>query len=640
MDLTALVSMLMGGQEGTTAPSGLLSNLPPPAPLSGLTFAEPGYSGAESSLGGSPGDGGLVPGQGAGPGLDILSLLNQYSGDEGVANTTALTTPIGGTLGGSVGGGSMIPLDPGTGQNTIGGQTSPEGPSRTGGTIAGETSGALPSLSLIASALGLLGKSGLFASSGALPDIGPRGDTGGVSLSDQLRDTGTPTSALNTAYEDTFSDDISRGLVDDLGPVQTPDYVDDLGPAQTPDLSGEGFGLSDSTRSTLSGGLQAAKGLTGLTQGLLSDNVSQSVGGGLQTAGALANLGGYSDVAAGLEGAGSLLSLVEGARSGNPGQIAKGAVGTYNSAASLLPEVLPSIGAAAPVVGMVIAALTEYYNNQDKLDTLTSGRWNNPIKGRLSSAATSGIEQATDRLDAQDLSTTPTDTLLADLPKILDDLLPYYATAQGGRGAIKASDTFTGGSGASKSAPSGDYGAYTQSFTNAQTKLLDLVNTLLDRGVTYEELGAVPARGEWAEQTRDLSNPLDEYFRRGQATYEPEATSLIASMAPTPPTPDPYYEWEGQVPTTWQWEAPTVADLFQASKGAGEIEGAQATSNITDMYGGPLWTALARMGLGGDAMTDLIQEHFDPWANTRTFSVEDLYSMLPPPASNADLSLP
>ncbi len=36
------------------------------------------------------------------------------------------------------------------------------------------------------------------------------------------------------------------------------------------------------------------------------------------------------------------------------------------------------------------------------------------------------------------------------------------------------------------------------------------------------------------------------------------------------------------------------------------------------MYGGGLWTALARMGAGGPGIQDLIQQHFDPWAMTRS----------------------
>lgn len=706
MDLTALVSRLMGSQ-GTGEPSGLLSNLPPPAPLSGLTFAEPGFSGATSSLGGSPGDEGLVPGQGAGPGLDILSLLGQF-GNEGVANTSSLLAPIGGTVGtGTTPNVGVSPTAPDTGQNTVIGRTDTAGPPRTEGSVAGETGGTLPALSLIASALGLLGKSGLFANLGATPDLGTRGDVDGVSLSDQLRNVQTPTADVEAAYANPPTLDALYAVgADDYLTPETQELMDIAGAGAddylTPDAPGtvpgplpeQDLASSSLNGSTLSGGLSATSNALNAGVGFASGDVPRGVGGMLGAGANVAGLSGANDLASGASGLGSLLSLVEGARSGNPVQVGQGALGAYNSLNTLWPETFPTLsslasvggelggavasnaalgateagiglgsgsgfgGAAtsgmaaglAPYTWVITSILSDALSQQAERDARTSGRWNNPIKGDLSSKATAGVASATNRLNAQDLSTTSTESLLADLPKVLDELLPYYATAQGGIGAIKASDTVTGGSGAAKSAASGDAGQYTADFTNAQTKLLDVVNTLLDRGVSYETFGAVPASGRWAEQTRDLANPLDAYFARSQApgqktmlpagsrgqpveTGADETASLLAQLVqPTSNVGTDVNDPGNLMGVVAQHPAAaTAADLFQAAQGAGQHEGARATTNITDMYGGPLWTALARMGLGGDAMTSRIQDQFDPWVNVRTQPVEALLAMLVPP---------
>lgn len=75
----------------------------------------------------------------------------------------------------------------------------------------------------------------------------------------------------------------------------------------------------------------------------------------------------------------------------------------------------------------------------------------------------------------------------------------------------------------------------------------------------------------------------------------------------------------------------TPQALLQAAQGAAPYSSAansKASGLITDMYGGPLWTALARMGAGGQPMQDLIQQHFDPWVQARTWSPDVIGGLL------------
>ena len=61
--------------------------------------------------------------------------------------------------------------------------------------------------------------------------------------------------------------------------------------------------------------------------------------------------------------------------------------------------------------------------------------------------------------------------------------------------------------------------------------------------------------------------------------------------------------------------------LLQQALGAsmaGPADVTKATGLYTNMYGGPFWAAMARIGAGGPEIQDQIQQHFDPWVNIRT----------------------
>ncbi|GEM_PF-2163871 len=297
-----------------------------------------------------------------------------------------------------------------------------------------------------------------------------------------------------------------------------------------------------------------------------------------------------------------------------------------------------AVGFVLNLVASGIGNLFVYLMGPD----LSTGYWNNPIKGALYSNATAGVETANLALDllyAEGLNNIPPLFLVAQVSPITNSLAPYYATAQGGTGAIKASDTVTGGTGSMSGEPyTGDGTSpeqYTANFTRAQQGLTTLVEYLLNHAVTYETLGSTPVIGNWAWQTMDLANPLQDFYNRGAAKYDAEGSKLmnayiLACYGPPEWTKD-YTEWGGYPPMAYisgtnfsePYPAPpadaTPAALFTTAKGSGEIEGAQAEILITSMYGGPLWTALGRMGVGGQTMQNLIQQHFDPWATVRTW---------------------
>ena len=106
------------------------------------------------------------------------------------------------------------------------------------------------------------------------------------------------------------------------------------------------------------------------------------------------------------------------------------------------------------------------------------------------------------------LETVSTGTLLAAATAGSNALLPYYATAQGGRGVVRASD----------SAGTHDPAMYTANFNRAQSGLVRVVDELLRRGVSYEQLGALPVSGDWAMESLDAGGrPLEMLNRSPRA---------------------------------------------------------------------------------------------------------------------------
>lgn len=296
----------LGGQ-GT----GLLSNVSPPAPLSGLNFADSGMSGTQGGgqgLSGGPGQGGILAGQSAGPGLDIYQMLAQMNqGDQGGPNTGSLLSPIGGS--------DFEGITPQNfGQQEVPGQRG-AGPQQ--GTFAGQTGGDLDSMALIQQALGLLQRSG-FSNYFGTPDLGTRGDVGGSSLGEIVRESE------------------SGGFGGQTNPVDGQGGVNE---------EGAGGGFSGPTGQQVGGGLQGLQGLLGLAQGIQGGDIAQGVGGALGAGGGLSKLLGESGFGSAFGGLGGLEGLIQGIRGGNPEEAVKGAAGLYGGLSGL--DLAPSIGSLA-----------------------------------------------------------------------------------------------------------------------------------------------------------------------------------------------------------------------------------------------------------------------------------------------------
>jgi hypothetical protein len=117
------------------------------------------------------------------------------------------------------------------------------------------------------------------------------------------------------------------------------------------------------------------------------------------------------------------------------------------------------------------------------------GWWNTPLMGALNSAATVGVGLA----------------------------IQIFAT-QGGRGVVRASDS--GGT--------HDPATYTANFNRAQSGLVRVVNELLWRGVSYEQLGALPVSGDWAMKSLDAGGTPLEILNRSPraAAFKREGMGL------------------------------------------------------------------------------------------------------------------
>jgi len=252
-----------------------------------------------------------------------------------------------------------------------------------------------------------------------------------------------------------------------------------------------------------------------------------------------------------------------------------------------------------------------------------AGWRNNPIAGAMYSNATAGVGQANKLFGGLgDLTSANTQDLLGALIGGTNSLLPYYATAQGGRGAIRASDTVTGKKQGPTSAgvPYTGEGAspegYTQNFTSARDQLVNVVNELIRRGATYEELGQLPISGNWASESLDAGGTPESFYQANQAKYAPEGQAIL-----------------GRSGVSAQPGTLTPELLFEAAQGAG-AKGPEAITKasglVTSQYGGPLWAALARMNAGGPQLQQLIQSKFDPWVNARGFSPEQTGTALDP----------
>lgn len=300
-------------------------------------------------------------------------------------------------------------------------------------------------------------------------------------------------------------------------------------------------------------------------------------------------------------------------------------IGTAAStAAPALAAVAPALGVAA----IVVVAIVSYISAQEEHNARVSGWWNNPIKGQLYSSATAGVKTANDMLDQIDqagIQNVPTDSLMGALPTLANSLQNYYATGQGGKGPIRASDTVTGTLG--QSGYTGDGMSpekYTGDFTRAQQRMEAIVDELLKRGVSYEQLGQLSLDFNPAFQSLDMSNPWEKYYSANANQWDTEANQragglsqyiLAGTMAGGPAQ-------AGGVTPRQLLETSAFSASLQSPGSynpvTGEWTGQAALNPHTAAYGGPFWEYMARMGYDPNG---LIQQHFDPWAAIRNNQV-------------------
>lgn len=458
-----------------------------------------------------------------------------------------------------------------------------------------------------------------------------------------------------------------------------------------------GFGSGNVLGGTM-GGLQT---LGGVTQMLQSSPALQSALG--INADALSGVGGA------VGGIGGLYSLYQGIQTGDPMQIVSGLMAAYNGGsavagqllgaalpslstafASLAPEAAMSIatmfggqaasaaaeaalaagatsaeaagtalsaaiGGVAAVAAPIVMAIVSYVSEADKRQMLQSGYINNPIAGQLYSNATAGVhnvQQSLDQLQQAGGANAETPLQLGDLlTSGFNNLLPYYQTAQGPLGGIRASDTITGMFGRQGI---GGADQYTQNFNTARQGLLDVMANMTGRGVPADALMSLPVTGDYTQRNLDMDPAwLANYYQANAGQYNQEAQGLIdkllgaATQTPvmnttsmgegtlTSPTGQMAYSFNG---TPFDPSQITPQALFTAMQGAapyGENYKTNASDLVTNMFGGPLGAALAREYYNPANATSWSSQQgqlpslsFDPWVQARNMSPDQLWQAL------------
>lgn len=626
-----------------------LSGVPPLVTLSGLNAGQGlGLNGpTPQSLAGP--QTGATPGMTGGPDLLQLMLMQAGAGGAGDTGVGALTPFTQQAIGQQIGG-----LGAGAFGQQMGG---------TGGVVAGQTAGqqtgqgtSVDPLAILQKVLGLAQKGSGLLSQG---QAGTSSPATGTSLSDQLRSaqgvpgqtdipTASPTTglqgidpALLAFLQGTPGAAIPQQFLNQGLGGPTPFISNPYGPTGgapfTPLTDFSQQGIQNFIQSLETGAPGSAE--ISMPPGPISSPVNNVPGGGLSGT-APEGGGAAGGVTGGITALLGLLNILQGAKGGSPGTIAQGVLGAAGGGAQVAQQVAPqatqqavqaladylgtttdtlgNLAGYIPVVGMVISGLTDYFANQEAYQARASGAVNNPIRGALSSAATAGVGSDLGLLQqiqqAGGAGALPLDQLEAALPRLINQLGPSFATAQGGIGPIRASETATG---------TGQAGQYTANLQQAEQGVGDILSNLLSRGVTYEQLGQLPVSQDWAQSTLDLNNPLGQLFQAGNWATNPQTQALLQSA-------------QQGLPSLSYGLTPGVLTpdlLFQAAQGAaGAAPNAvtQAGGLTGSMYGGPLWQAVARMGLGGPDLQAQIQQHFNPWAVIGGFTPQQLAMSLQP----------
>src|SRR3990167_5124533 len=272
--------------------------------------------------------------------------------------------------------------------------------------------------------------------------------------------------------------------------------------------------------------LQAGSGIQGLAQG-------DTPGGAGALAQALYSAAANSpEIAAklGINLGDSTTSALQGLSAGGAGAVPSSVAGAVTaglqvlmqgtgadpmdvqSAQRALAPVLMALGGMTGGVGAAITFLVDSLSTLEQTAKLKSGAYNNPIIGQLYSNATEGVNAANQSLApyAGDYSQASNMELLSQLQNATNNVLPYFQTAQGGVEALRPSDA-TGSPGTQAQAE------YTQQFTNAKDQIATLTKELMNRGVSYEQLGQLGIDPRWTGLSLDAGGGPWEYYARDKA---------------------------------------------------------------------------------------------------------------------------
>jgi hypothetical protein len=204
----------------------------------------------------------------------------------------------------------------------------------------------------------------------------------------------------------------------------------------------------------------------------------------------------------------------------------------------------------------------------------------------------------------------PTAALLPMLQDGINQSSVLYRTAQGGRGAVRASDTLAGTLGDSGIALDSRE-AFLGRRQASDQAVAQMVTELLQRGVSYEQIGQLPLNFNPAFESLDMPITWDTY-------YAPQAA-----------------RWESEFPTifgnTIGFGSSHLLPAINMYGYAPEDAGSQFNT-VTAAYGGPIWTYLARLRVDPSG---LIVEHFDPWRAFRSMTPAQVTAYIGPALSQA-----
>lgn len=185
----------------------------------------------------------------------------------------------------------------------------------------------------------------------------------------------------------------------------------------------------------------------------------------------------------------------------------------------------------------------------------------------------------------------PTAALLPMLQDAINQSSVSYRTTQGPRGPVRASDTAT-----------------RQASDRA---VAQMVTELLQRGVSYEQIGQLPLSFNPAFQSLDMPIPWDAYYAAQAARWESEFPTIFGN--------------------TMGFSSSQLLPAINMY-GYGPEDAGSQFNTVTAAFGGPIWTYLARLRVDPSG---LIAAHFDPWRAFRSMTPAQVAAYIAPAVSQA-----